>query len=1139
MRWSDFRNSVCKRRQPTLFLLGVVLLVCVAGRADGSGELEAMFRSPPDSARPWVFWYWMHGRVSAEGITADLEAMSNAHLGGAYLMPIQGAAEPPEFEPLATQLSPRFWRMVRHAARESQRLGLELGMHACDGFAVAGGPWITPELSMQQLVWTRTEIQEEQVGAVRLPRPESREGFYRDIAVVAFPSAPGAGEDFHDSLSHVSTSDGDPNARRLANGGNEQRYRAEEPCWIQYSFDREFTCRSVTITPDGANYQCQRLAVQASDDGQTFHEVARLRAPRHGWQEEGRAVTHAIPATTSHFIRFSWTPAGSEPGAEDLDAAKWAPVLKVKSIVVSSEAKIPCYRGKSGSVWRAAARGSGEELPREVCVPCESVLDLSKEMDSEGNLLWKPPSGEWTVLRFGHTSTGRRNATGGGGQGLECDKFNPAAVRMQFDRWFGEALRQVEQELGKAASREVLTTFHVDSWECGSQNWTPGFPRQFVRLRGYDPTPYLPCMAGVPVGSADTSERFLRDVRATIADLVSESFYATLSGLTADHGVRFTGECTSPTMTGDGMRHFRHVDSPMGEFWLNSPTHDKPNDMRDAISAAHIYGKRVIQAEAFTQLRIGWDETPASLKVLGDRNLALGANHLVMHVFTHNPWLDRKPGQTLGGVGLYFQRDQPWLGASRGWMDYLSRCHSVLRQGSPVADIAVWTGDDLPSRSMTPERLVGALPGLVGESTIELEQARLANRGQPRREQPKGVRASANIPDPADWLDPLRGYAYDSINSDALLRLAKVENRRIVLPGGASYGLLVLPGHGALAPSGDKMTPEVAEKVARLVEEGATVLACESPIASPGAADRPATDKRVREAVSKMASSRDRYRVGPWKEATLESLGMPPDLQAGSSTLDKLAWTHRAGGDWDAYFVSNQGDAQGDVTLSLRARAKRVELWDPVTGEIRPQRDWRCDTERTVVPISLAPHQSLFVVLRRDDHSASVAHRQPARTIRVEGPWKLSFRSLLDANPEPRQLSALENLSQDGDQATRSFAGEAIYVTSFDGKALDDPASRVWLQATAHPLAEVYLNGDNCGVVWAAPWKVDVSDSLRNGQNRLEIRVPSTWKNRLLTDSNRPDSDRQTWTSAPVQFSDESLAPFGLTGQVQLIVETP
>ncbi len=245
-------------------------------------------------------------------------------------------------------------------------------------------------------------------------------------------------------------------------------------------------------------------------------------------------------------------------------------------------------------------------------------------MDTAGHLNWQAPAGNWTILRIGHTSTGHTNATGGGGIGLECDKFNPEAIQLQFNSWFGEAAKQIGPEL----TNKVLKVFHVDSWECGSQNWSPVFREEFKKRRGYDLINYLPAMAGIPVQTADISEGFLHDVRQTIVELIDDNFYATLNKLSHEKGCTFTAESVAPTMVSDGLLHYNNVDVPMGEFWLNSPTHDKPNDMFDAISGAHIYGKPIIQSESFTTVRMAWNEHPGMLKKLQDYNYALGINQI-------------------------------------------------------------------------------------------------------------------------------------------------------------------------------------------------------------------------------------------------------------------------------------------------------------------------------------------------------------------------------------------------------------------------------------------------------------------------------------------------------------------------------
>ena len=292
-----------------------------------------------------------------------------------------------------------------------------------------------------------------------------------------------------------------------------------------------------------------------------------MTPPRQGWQNTDPNYTYALPETTARYFRFSWTPEGTEPGSEDLDAAKWSPVLKVKDIRLSSEPCIDQYESKNGSVWRQAA--SSFTPPSTTVYSLPSTRHL--------------PPGKYRILRFGHTSTGHTNATAGGGKGLECDKFSATAVNKQVDGWFAQFMQRPHHE--------IIRYMHVDSWECGSQNWSNNFPEEFRKRRGYDLLPYMPVYAGIPM---DSAEQVLRDIRLTINDLLQDVFFTTVKSRAETYGVQLSCENVAPTMVSDGMAHFRHADLPMGEFWLNSPTHDKPNDMLDAISGAHVYNKPIV-----------------------------------------------------------------------------------------------------------------------------------------------------------------------------------------------------------------------------------------------------------------------------------------------------------------------------------------------------------------------------------------------------------------------------------------------------------------------------------------------------------------------------------------------------------------
>ncbi|WP_207535170.1 glycosyl hydrolase [Desertivirga arenae] len=1089
-----------------------------------------------DSAKPWVAWYWVQAAVSKEGITADLEAMKQAGIAGAFLMPVKGAATPPVYSPAAEQLSPLWWEMVIHSLKEADRLGLKIGMHIGDGFSLAGGPWITPELSMQKIVASKTLIAGGKSLKINLPQPETKVNYYRDIAVYAFPSIIGSGVSSETTVPKVSTSTG-AEASFLVQKGNKQAFRSGEPVWIQYAFEKPFTARSVFIHTDGNNVQAHRLKIEISDDGKVFRPVTRLEPPRHGWQDSEQEISHSIKPTTAKFFRFSYNPEGTEPGSEDMENAKWKPSLKLVGLTLSAEPVIHQFEGKSGAIWRVSKRSTPAEISKDLCIPLNKVINLTNKVNADGSLTWNAPKGNWTILRIGHTSTGQTNATGGAARGLECDKFNPDAIKLHFDNWFGEAVRRA----GPSLTPRVLNTFFMDSWECGSQNWSPVFKDEFKKRRGYDLIPYLPVMVGLPVEDIETSEKVLYDVRKTIAELVVDKFYGTVAPLVKEKGLHFITENVAPIMVSDGLAHYKKVDMPMGEFWLNSPTHDKPNDMLDAINGGHIYGKNIIGAESFTTVRMAWNEHPGMLKTLQDLNYSLGLNKVSYHVFVQNPWLDRKPGMTLDGVGLYFQRDQTWWKPGKAWVEYAERCQQLLQKGRPVADIAAFIGEELPRRSILPDRLVPVLPGLFGKDVVEAEAKRLANVGQPMRQLPAGVNNSANRADPENWANPLRGYAYDSFNPD-VLSTATVKNGNVVFESGASYKLLVIPGRMAMNPNSSFMSIEVASKLLELLKEGATILMIEKPLEQPGLqqADKAAFQKVVDEIWN--GNYKGKLLKGPYQQETLSSIGLERDFivtEGSGNYARKIAYTHRQNGAEEIYFISNQEDRERTLNLSLRGSKAMVEIYDAVSNKRWLAEHFSTEAGRTSLDIRLDRNASLFIILKEGNKAAS---NQNARNWKeyselkaVTGAWKVQFDPKFYGPEKAVEFRTLTDWSASADTLIKYYSGTAIYKTNFKADKVTRP---VFLDlGEVANLAEVKVNGVSCGVVWTAPYRLDITSALKKGNNELIIEVTNTWANRLMGDRRLPEAERLTKTTAPYRLEGAPLQKAGLLGPVRLLEE--
>ena len=1051
---------------------------------------------------PWTFWYWMYGAVSKDGIKADLKCMKDIGLGGCYLMPIRGTNDkgapqnPPQGEKWAEALSPHFWEMVDYAFQQADSLGLQMGIHICDGFALAGGPWISPEESMQKVVYSDTIVVGQlsqlinQQGGLKLPRPQGYEGYYEDIATFAIPLKRKDSHPFPDQFDlqrdfkKVPLLKLSPTMTRNDKG----IFTASEPAWIQFDFGTSRLFSNIEIAANGTNMQAQRMAVEVSDDGTNFRLVKQLVPPRQGWQNYDYNTTFAFTPTKARYWRLSWTPEGTEPGSEDLDAAKWRPRLGLKNAVFQSQPRIDNWEGKAGYVWRIAPEADTNELPDNICWKQQDIVQLVLEGDSVTNLALlstDTPSTTYRIVRIGHTSTGYTNATAGGAKGLECDKFSSEAVSKQADSWFGLFKQRPHAD--------VVKYLHVDSWECGSQNWSRNFAQEFKVRRGYDLIPWLPVMIGIPIESAAKSDQVLHDVRLTINELLHEVFFATVAQKARDYGVSLSSESVAPTMMSDGMEHYKYVDVPMGEYWLNSPTHDKPNDMLDAISGAHIYGKQLVQAEGFTEVRGVWDETPASIKPLLDRNFALGMNRLFFHVFTHNPWTDRRPGMTLDGIGLFFQRDQTWMLEAKGLVDYITRCQEFLQKGVPVADIAVFTGEEIPSRAVLPERLVPMLPGIFGKERVESEAKRLMNAGNPMEESPVGVHHSAGIVDTRNWVNALNGYQYDSMNRDVLLNLAKAtDDGFIELPSGMRYRVLVIP----MISGGKELSKEVRDKIEIFRKAGVIVV------------------------------------EQPYKEDDFSKFGLSRDVELPKD----IAYTHRKDNEQDIYFLANQSDQKRTFRFSLREKANTLFLYDPMTGRYDAV---LCDNidGRNGADITLYPYGSLIIIRSNSfKESIELLPHEPdynAERQDIIATWRIRFNN----NGVTMSTDQLFDWSSSPRKEIKYYSGSVTYEAGFPLKVSSD--NRVWIELNqVHDIAHVYVDGNDCGIAWTAPYRLEITQALKKKkEHQIKIVITNTWANALMGNDKGQAPFKDIWTNAKYRRKSDRLLPTGLLGPITLIVD--
>jgi hypothetical protein len=1081
-----------------------------------AAALQRAFLEPPDGAWPWVYWFVSDGNLTKEGITADFEAMKRVGIHGVLYMEVDQYVPKGE----AHFLSPLWREMIQHAQKEATRLGITIDMNNDGGWCGSGGPWITPELSMQMITYSETAVEGPKQFAGVLPQPKTVENYYEDITVMAFPrpadsvrmadSSPSFtyGAD-HQPLDSAKLIDGNPGSivtLPLAEKG--------KPQYLNIDFPAPFTAQAITVAFDTWNSEVA-VVLEVSDDGQSYRPVRPLTIR---WPVSS---VNFDKVSAKHF-RIVLRP------QEDWFFQQFAKGIALGEVELHADRRIEDIPGKAAYIRQDVFSGepaiSAEETLRR-----DQVVDLSAKMDKDGRLTWDVPEGKWTVVRFGHTSTGKMNHPAPvGSLGLECDKLSKKALDAHFDGLLGKLLADESAVGGKA-----MTMTHIDSWEIGSQNWTTGMRELFRNKYGYDMFPFLPVLTGRAVESRDVTERFLWDLRRIVGDLLLENYADHMREISNQHGMTLSIEAYGGGPL-DEVAYGGRADVPMSEFWTGQETGTWNKEMA---SSGHVYGHPVVAAESFTAVPddARWQNHPYRLKPLGDLAFTQGINHFVFHRYSAQPWVDRKPGMTMGPWGIHMERTNTWWEQSTAWLAYLARCQAVLQSGRFIADVAYLGSENSPNSF-------------------------------PKREE----------------MDPIisPGYDFDELPPEALLKLASVRDGRLVLESGMSYRILVLP-------PGRTMRPDLMKKIKDLVAEGATVVG-PRPTASPSLADYPHCDNEVQQLGAELWGECDGVNIMEnqfgkghvvWGVPLAQILGeleTPPDFACHQTTVgDEIRYIHRSVDGAEIYFVASAVPQARRFLCTFRSKGKMPELWWPDTGRIETVAIYDERDGRTAIPLTLDPHGSVFVVFRSDaspdtDRIVSLRHnglevsglgRKPApetqllcecgtvhtrqggkggfdievaqpgtyelktaaghllkaqvqavaNPFEIAGPWELRFPAGAGA-PDRVTLEKLISWTDHANAGVRYFSGTATYRRQFTVPAgLINRDHRLYLDlGRVAVMAKVKLNGRDLGILWKPPYSAEVTEIVHAGANELEIAVVNLWPNRLIGDEQLP-SDRE-WT---------------------------
>ncbi len=745
-------------------------------------------------------------------------------------------------------------------------------------------------------------------------------------------------------------------------------------------------------------------------------------------------------------------------------------------------------------LFEMAPARAGEEAAR-----AEEVVDLSARLGRDGVLDWQPPGGEWEVLRFGCTigDHSRVSTSSEGWRGYALDVLDAGA----FERYWQAVVEPLIADAGPLAGK-CLEYLHTDSWEVEAINWTPTLREEFRRRRGYDPLPFLPVMAGRIVDHRQKSNRFLYDWRKTLGDLAVDNHYRPFRDHARRHGLKLHAESGGPhAVPIDAQRCLGWDDAPMSEFWAWSWRHRVGEENRFFVkqpaSAAHTYGHRLVLAEGFTTIGPHWQETIwDNLKPSFDYALCEGLNLLVWHAFVCSPKEMGMPGQQYF-AGTHFNPNTTWWEKSSPFLTYINRCQFLLQQGLFAADVCYYYGDHVP------------------------------NFAQLKRSDPARI---------------LPGYDYDVITEEAILTRASVRDGRITLPDGMSYRVLVLPPRRIISLP-------VLRKLKDLAAEGATIIGLR-PAEAGGLDGYPQCDAEVKDLAEQLWAGGDaeagtntfgkgRVIWGRTAREVLLADGVAPDFEFTGQPGASLDFIHRVAGEADIYFVANRSNRWEEARCTFRVADKAPEIWDAVTGERRFAAAYARSAGRMTLPLELAPYGSCFVIFREPAarHPATALNNRAELKPRLElaGPWMVDFDPQW-GGPTAARFERLTSWTERPEPGIKYYSGTARYQTRFNlPDVLARSGGKLWLDlGRVRELAEVRLNGQALGIVWAPPFRVEISSAVKPGQNELEVEVVNFWPNRIIGDASLPAEQRFTRTNIRKLTKDTPLMESGLLGPVRV-----
>lgn len=1097
-----------KFHKPLCFLLLLPLFSLA------QNDLQTQFQNPPNAARPRVWHHWMNGNITKNGIQKDMEWMARTGIGGFQNFDAN-LFTPQVVEKKLVFMTPEWKDAFKYMTTLADQKGLEMAIAGSPGWSVTGGPWVPAEDGMKKYVFTQTRVEGGKPFTGKLPQPVATSGKFGNVGI---PKTSAMGEEsmpvpeyYADALViaykllDVDVPMANMNPKVTASGGNFSLNELTdndlekssflppmaigEDMWVQYEFAAPQTFKASSLAGalhvmlEEFNGGPLNRSIKVSDDGVNFRKIASFTGSINPLN------TIAFPATTAKYWRLCYETlpppfnpwvammtggTGEPPKPDGVNVAEW---------MLYTSDRIDQAEDKAGfTPWR-------EDYPSYLAenadaIPLENVIDLTQKIKPDGSLDWNVPEGNWLILRFGYSLTGRQNHPASPeATGLEVDKLDKAAVRKYINAY----LDMYKDATGGLMGEKGLSHMILDSYEAGHMTWTKAMPEEFAKRRGYRIEPWVPVLTGRIVKSREASEAFLWDFRKTIGEMIAENHYDVIGEELHKRGMKRYTESHEDRRIylADGMDVKRYSDIPMSAMWTPGSLAAGPDeevrseaDIRESASVAHIYGKPIVAAESMTAVQNAFSWHPEKLKRTADLEMASGLNRFVIHTSVHQPLDDKMPGFSLGPFGQYFTRQETWSGAgAKAWVDYLSRSCHLLQQGQFVADALVYYGENTNLTWRFKEKL-------------------------------------PEIP----------GYEYDFVNSSALMNMLKVENGKITTPGGGSYSVLVLDESAKL------MTLPVLKKLRDLVKAGAKVTGFK-PQKSPSLSDDPAEFQAVLNEFWGHANVSNQTAAN-----VLKSQGVNEDVIIKNNKA-KVLYVHRKMADMDIYWLNSRSAEENSAEISFRVSGRVPELWDAQTGKTL-KLDWRIENGRTIIKSYFEPWGAAFIIFK--EKTSETSHTLPKvigdEISEMNGTWQVDFQEKRGA-PKTALFERLISWSEHYNDGIKYFSGTATYRNSFNIKDLNAGSRYVLDLGDVKNIAEVSVNGKLVGTVWKTPFKLDITEAVKKGTNQLEIKVTNTWVNRLIGDAQPGVKEKITFTTMPFYRGNEPLLPSGLLGPVRVLVQ--